>query len=114
MQFALKYFQDVVAKGAYEMLPGCATVVLETVLAIQAFAGSLSSPPEQEVVSGLQAAYKAVAALTAWADTVILGESDWRPGGEGGGACALCSDCPRQLYRCQGRSRGAWQGLLTA
>ena len=63
------------AKGAYEMLPGCATVVLETVLAIQAFAGSLSSPPEQEVVSGLQAAYKAVAALTAWADTVILGET---------------------------------------
>ena len=57
------------------MLPGCATVVLETVLAIQAFAGSLSSPPEQEVVAGLQAAYKAVAALTAWADTVILGES---------------------------------------
>ena len=75
VQFALKYFQDVVAKGAFEMLPGCATVVLETVLAIQAFAGSLSSPPEQEVVSGLQSAYKAVAALTAWADTVILGES---------------------------------------
>ena len=37
VQFALKYFQDVVSKQTYEMLPGCATVVLETVLAIQVF-----------------------------------------------------------------------------
>ena len=35
VQFALKYFEDVVSKHTYEMLPGCATVVLETVLAIQ-------------------------------------------------------------------------------
>ena len=63
------------AKQAYEMLPGCATVVLETVLAIQAFAGSLSSPSEPEVVTGLQAAYKTVASLTAWADSVILGDT---------------------------------------
>ena len=35
VQFALKYFQDVVSKRTYEMLPGCATVVLETLLAIQ-------------------------------------------------------------------------------
>jgi hypothetical protein len=35
VQFALKYFQDVVSKQTHEMLPGCATVVLETVLAIQ-------------------------------------------------------------------------------
>ena len=35
VQFALKYFQDVVAKRTHEMLPGCATVVLETLLAIQ-------------------------------------------------------------------------------
>ena len=64
-----------VAKQAYDMLPGCATVVLETVLAIQAFAGSLSSPPEPEVVSALHSAYRAVASLTAWADAVILGEA---------------------------------------
>ena len=35
VQLALKYFQDVVSKNTIEMLPGCATVVLETVLAIQ-------------------------------------------------------------------------------
>ena len=35
VQFALKYFHDVVSKHTFEMLPGCATVVLETVLAIQ-------------------------------------------------------------------------------
>ena len=35
VQFALKYFEDAVAKKSYDMLPGCATVVLETLLAIQ-------------------------------------------------------------------------------
>lgn len=42
VQFALKYFQDVVSKQTYEMLPGCATVVLETVLAIQVFLHSIN------------------------------------------------------------------------
>ena len=35
VQFALKYFEDAVSKKTYDMLPGCATVVLETLLAIQ-------------------------------------------------------------------------------
>ena len=37
VQFALKYFEDAVAKKSYDMLPGCATVVLETLLAIQVY-----------------------------------------------------------------------------
>ena len=35
VQFSLKYFQDVVSKQTYYMLPGCATVVLETVWSMQ-------------------------------------------------------------------------------
>ena len=42
VQFALKYFQDVVSKQTYEMLPGCATVVLETVLSIKVKFDNLS------------------------------------------------------------------------
>ena len=33
--FALRYFEDAVVKGTYQMLPGCATVVLETVVNLQ-------------------------------------------------------------------------------
>ena len=73
VQFALKYFQDVVSKQTYEMLPGCATVVLETVLAIQAFAGSICEPElDTELRGSLQTAFKAVSVLTQWADTVIV------------------------------------------
>ena len=35
VNFALRYFEDAVVKGTYEMLPGCATVVLETVVNLQ-------------------------------------------------------------------------------
>ncbi len=45
VQFALKYFQDVVSKQTHEMLPGCATVVLETVLAIQVPYSDRNYPP---------------------------------------------------------------------
>lgn len=73
VQFALKYFQDVVSKQTYEMLPGCATVVLETVLAIKAFASNLSDDcMDTEMCSALQNAFKAVSVLTSWADSVII------------------------------------------
>ena len=35
VNFALRYFEDAVVKATYEMLPGCATVVLETVVNLQ-------------------------------------------------------------------------------
>jgi hypothetical protein len=37
------YFQDAVAKGTYDLLPGCATIVLETVLSLQSYAMSKMS-----------------------------------------------------------------------
>ena len=73
VQFALKYFQDVVTKQTYEMLPGCATVVLETVLAIKAFAGNIEgSEDDPELSQALQNAFKSVSLLTSWADSVIV------------------------------------------
>ena len=73
VQFALKYFQDVVTKQTYEMLPGCATVVLETVLAIKAFAGNIEGAEDDpELGLALQNAFKSVSLLTSWADSVIV------------------------------------------
>ena len=51
VQLALRYFEDAVAKGTYEMLPGCATVVLETVVAMQSFAVSKASQALQAVIA---------------------------------------------------------------
>ena len=51
VQLALRYFEDAVAKGTYEMLPGCATVVLETVVAMQSFAVSKASQALQAVLA---------------------------------------------------------------
>ena len=44
VHLSLRYFQDAVVKGTYELLPGCATVVLETTLALQSFAMSRRDP----------------------------------------------------------------------
>ena len=44
VHLALRYFQDAVVKGTYELLPGCATVVLETILALQSYAMSRRDP----------------------------------------------------------------------
>ena len=51
VQLALRYFEDAVAKGTYEMLPGCATVVLETVVAMQSFAVSKASQALQALMT---------------------------------------------------------------
>ena len=51
VQLALRYFEDAVAKETYEMLPGCATVVLETVVAMQSFAVSKASQALQAVLA---------------------------------------------------------------
>ena len=82
VQLALRYFQDAVVKGTYELLPGCATVVLETILALQSYAMSRRDPRnkswnnEENKVSGKisqssKAMCSAVAKLTQWADRVI-------------------------------------------
>ena len=44
VHLSLRYFQDAVVKGTYELLPGCATVVLETILALQSYAMSRRDP----------------------------------------------------------------------
>ena len=76
-------------KQTHEMLPGCATVVLETVLAIkvtvrllpvfslmfslQAFASNIQgSENDQELDLALTECFKSVSRLTSWADSVIV------------------------------------------
>jgi hypothetical protein len=87
INLALRYFQDAVAKGTYEMLPGCATVVLETVLAMQSYALSRRDPKKRtwsdrfdddtsntasaKITTSTKSMCSAVAKLTQWADRVI-------------------------------------------
>lgn len=69
------------AKGTYEMLPGCATVVLETVLALQSYANSRRDPRRKKasffaedgrIAASTKSMCTAVAKLTQWADRVIM------------------------------------------
>ena len=69
--FPLRYFEDAVSKGTYELLPGCASIVLERVASIQAFVNGAVAGGE-DLDSAMQGMYAAVAALTQWADSVIL------------------------------------------
>ena len=75
-----RYFEDAVSKGTYELLPGCASIVLERVAGIQAFVNSVVAGDDglDDAMTGV---YTAVAALTQWADAVILtGEQcSWSP-----------------------------------
>lgn len=80
VQLSLRYFQDAVIKGTYELLPGCATVVLETVLALQSYAVSRRDPRQNvestnparlQINQSTKSMCCAVAKLTQWADRVI-------------------------------------------
>ena len=82
VHLSLRYFQDAVVKGTYELLPGCATVVLETILALQSYAISRRDPRKKswgdeadkvsgKITSSTKSMCSAVAKLTQWADRVI-------------------------------------------
>ena len=89
--------QDAVSKGTYEMLPGCATVVLETVVHLQNYTvtrlSNLASrndlvtmdrkkrksriavwffEEKTRVYAAMSAVYSAVAKMTQWADRLIV------------------------------------------
>ena len=97
VQLALKYFQDVVSKETYEMLPGCATVVLETVLAIKAFASNLSDDAmDQELSTALNNAFKSVSQLTSWADHLGI-ISDGEAEHEAHGAHCRVDECVENI-----------------
>ncbi len=93
VHLALRYFQDAVVKGTFELLPGCASVVLETILALQSYAMSRRDPRKKgsnwgvgssegrknlddsrasgKITASTKAMCTAVAKLTQWADRVI-------------------------------------------
>ncbi|CAB4057347.1 RAPGEF1 [Lepeophtheirus salmonis] len=63
MELALDYFEEAVIKRRFELLPGCANVVLETLLSIQKLVGN----------EKLVRVFKELASLTLWADSILLG-----------------------------------------
>ncbi len=80
-------FQDAVSKGTYEMLPGCASVVLERIAAVQSYTlYQTKLKGDERTVAAMNQLYAAIANLTRWADTVIVrgggGKVDWTAMGE--------------------------------
>ncbi|XP_035212635.1 rap guanine nucleotide exchange factor 1-like isoform X2 [Stegodyphus dumicola] len=69
----LRYFQDVVEKNILEMLPGSATVVLETVLNIHsALRESLVNEQSSLMLSASNQVYQTLANLIRWSDNILL------------------------------------------
>ncbi|GFY74888.1 rap guanine nucleotide exchange factor 1 [Trichonephila inaurata madagascariensis] len=69
----LRYFQDVVEKNILEMLPGSATVVLETVLNIHSvLRESLLNEQSSLMLSASNQVYQTLANLIRWSDNILL------------------------------------------
>ncbi|XP_042898882.1 guanine nucleotide-releasing factor 2 isoform X2 [Parasteatoda tepidariorum] len=69
----LRYFQDVVEKNILEMLPGSATVILETVFNINSILKeSLLNEQSSLMLSASNQVYQTLSNLIRWADNVLL------------------------------------------
>ncbi|GIY77802.1 guanine nucleotide-releasing factor 2, partial [Caerostris darwini] len=69
----LRYFQDVVEKNILEMLPGSATVVLETILNIHSvLRASLLNEQSSLMLSASNQVYQTLANLIRWSDNILL------------------------------------------
>jgi hypothetical protein len=61
-------FQDAVCKGTFELLPGCASIVLERIVAVQSYVTyQARDKDDEEMVSAMRRLYAAIAHLTQWA-----------------------------------------------
>ena len=83
-------------KGTFELLPGCASIVLERIVAVQSFVIHQSGDAKDDahVMAALRRLYAAVSRLTQWADAVIVkggagGGLEWTPLAE--------ADCTREV-----------------
>uniref|UniRef100_T1J7M1 CRK SH3-binding GNRP n=1 Tax=Strigamia maritima TaxID=126957 RepID=T1J7M1_STRMM len=74
VQFALRYFQDVVDKNTLEMLPGSATIVLENILAILTLLKNdmVNEQSSSLLLSTTNQVHQSLANLIKWADNVLL------------------------------------------
>ena len=82
-------------KGTFELLPGCASIVLERIVAVQSFVIHQSNAKDDEhVMNALRRLYAAVSRLTQWADAVIVngGSVEWTPLAE--------ADCTKEVCVC--------------
>jgi len=71
VELALRYFKDAVHKGTHDQIPGCASVVLERVSAIQEFVCYGGGGEGSDVAPKLSKLFSAVSELTAWADAAL-------------------------------------------
>ena len=79
-------------KGTFELLPGCASIVLERIVAVQSFVIHQSNVKDDEqVMNAMRRLYASVSRLTQWADAVIVhgGSVEWTPLAE--------SDCTKEV-----------------
>ena len=83
-------------KGTFELLPGCASIVLERIVAVQSYVihQSDAAKDDAHVMAALRRLYAAVSRLTQWADAVIVrgggaGGLEWTPLAE--------ADCTREV-----------------
>ncbi|KAG1714351.1 Rap guanine nucleotide exchange factor 1 [Nymphon striatum] len=73
LKTALRYFKDVVDKDKLEMLPGCATEVLEIVFAIHMILKKCLLTEQSSVVtSSTNQVYQSLASLIRWSDNLVL------------------------------------------
>ena len=79
-------------KGTFELLPGCASIVLERIVAVQSFVIHQSNAKDDgQVMNAMRRLYGAVSRLTQWADAVIVngGSVEWTPLAE--------ADCTKEV-----------------
>ncbi len=74
VKYALKFFEDVVVKKTFELLPGSASVVLETVFNILTTLGNVFPAGEHSssLISATNLVHQALSRLVRWSDDILL------------------------------------------
>ena len=74
MKYALKFYEDVVVKSTLELLPGSASVVLETVFNILTTLGNVFPAGEHSssLISATNLVHQALSHLIRWSDDILL------------------------------------------
>ena len=77
MKYALKFYEDVVLKNTLEILPGSASVVLETVFNILTTLGNVFPAGEHSssLISATNLVHQALSHLIRWSDDILLQSS---------------------------------------
>lgn len=74
VRYALKFYEDVVVKNTLELVPGSASVVLETVFSILTTLGNVFPAGEHSssLISATNLVHQALSHLIRWSDDILL------------------------------------------